>query len=108
MEFTEKAVIDGFINVIWYNCYDDEIREWIKGLEKTINDNEYSFRCPMFRPWPDDRDELCQMAQLQTLWMIIVEWFGDYDTSPRSGWIDKPKECKEFLEKIIKEIDDMQ
>ena len=30
-----------------------------------------------------------------------VEMFGDCGTSPRSGWIEKRKECAEFLREIM-------
>ena len=35
------------------------------------------------------------------IWQILVEMFGNYGTSPRTGWIDNPGECADFLEKII-------
>lgn len=40
--------------------------------------------------------------QLQIFWMICVILFGDYGTSPRSGWIDKHnvRHFREFIERI--------
>lgn len=35
------------------------------------------------------------------IWQILVEMFGDYGTSPRYGWIQKTKECADFLQMII-------
>lgn len=35
------------------------------------------------------------------IWQILVEMFGDYGTSPRYGWIQKTKECADFLQMIV-------
>ena len=35
------------------------------------------------------------------IWQILVEMFGSCGTSPRTGWIEEPGECADFLEKII-------
>ena len=36
------------------------------------------------------------------MWSILVCMFGDYGTSPRSGWIVNVKECIEFIDKNLK------
>lgn len=35
------------------------------------------------------------------IWQILVMMFGDYGTSPRYGWIQKTKECADFLQMIV-------
>lgn len=41
-------------------------------------------------------------SQLQIIWMICVELFGEYGTSPRSGWIEP--ENKDDFYKFIDDI----
>lgn len=40
--------------------------------------------------------------ELNVLWLLLVEMFGDCGTSPRTGWIVNRKECADFLESIVK------
>lgn len=35
------------------------------------------------------------------LWQILVDMFGNYGTSPRSGWIERCNDCADFLEDIV-------
>ena len=35
------------------------------------------------------------------IWQMLVEMFGECGTSPRTGWIEKRKECADFLEQIM-------
>lgn len=44
--------------------------------------------------------------ELNVLWILLVEMFGDCGTSPRSGWIEKRSECADFLETIV-EIEEL-
>lgn len=44
--------------------------------------------------------------ELNVLWILLVEMFGDCGTSPRSGWIEKRSECANFLETIV-EIEEL-
>ncbi|MDY5992789.1 MAG: hypothetical protein SPJ06_02210 [Bacilli bacterium] len=45
--------------------------------------------------------------ELNVLWLLLVEMFGNCGTSPRSGWIEKRKECADFLETIV-EIEELR
>lgn len=45
--------------------------------------------------------------ELNVLWLLLVEMFGDCGTSPRSGWIERRKECADFLETIV-EIEELK
>ena len=45
--------------------------------------------------------------ELNVLWLLLVEMFGECGTSPRSGWIEKRKECADFLETIV-EIEELK
>ena len=44
--------------------------------------------------------------ELNVLWILLVEMFGDCGTSPRTGWIEKRKDCADFLETIV-EMEDL-
>lgn len=44
--------------------------------------------------------------ELNVLWLLLVKMFGDYGTSPRSGWIEKRSECVNFLETVV-EIEEL-
>lgn len=44
--------------------------------------------------------------ELNVLWILLVEMFGDCGTSPRSGWIEKISECANFLETVV-EIEEL-
>lgn len=39
--------------------------------------------------------------ELNVLWLLLVEMFGDCGTSPRSGWIERRSECANFLETVV-------
>ena len=84
--------------VIWYNGLGADICKW-KNLEPT--GSEYSFiRCPLheIRSQYSDRD----YSNFEIIWMIAVLLFGDYGTSPRSGWITDINGFKSFIDEITK------
>ena len=45
--------------------------------------------------------------ELNVLWILLVEMFGNCGTSPRTGWVEKRKECADFLETIV-EIEELR
>ena len=77
----------------WYNGYEDDLDEIIEYLKKKKNSNSSIFRPDMIKS--DGSTPL-----LELFWMILVMQYGEYGTSPRSGWIDKNKidECIANLE----------
>lgn len=50
--------------------------------------------------------EMFYDKELNVLWLLLVEMFGDCGTSPRSGWIEKRSECANFLETVV-EIEEL-
>ena len=48
-----------------------------------------------------DEDGFDQCERHTVIWQMLVEMFGDCGTSPRFGWIEKRKECAEFLREIL-------
>lgn len=37
------------------------------------------------------------------LWMCLVQMFGDYGVSPRTGWIEEPDEACEWIRRMQRE-----
>ena len=55
-----------------------------------------------------DYDDICELCsdfamhkEFNVIWMMLVEMFGSCGTSPRTGWIDKRKECADFLQQVL-------
>jgi hypothetical protein len=78
---------DALDSVVWYNGYWDNVKEWIDDLEKLSGVETF------YHP----KSITITDGGLEVLWMICVLLFGNYGTSPRSGWVEKTKECREFL-----------
>lgn len=83
----------------WYNGYEDEFDKVLNYLKdrKTIKENELYFEIPK----PDfikPEDEIMELY-----WMLLVFTFGNYGTSPRSGWIyrDKLDDCINHITEMI-------
>lgn len=87
-----KDIVEAFNSVVFYNCYAEPIAEWIKALNKGIDEGKTVFLLQF------------QNEQLEVLKMMLVVWFGDYGTSPRSGWIEETAECKQFLLDVYNDL----
>lgn len=74
-------------SVTWYNGLAKYVLQW-KQDTLAVSESEYknfSVDCTTYgAEEPNDRE----FYQLQVLWMIAVDKFGDYGTSPRVGWIE--------------------
>ena len=92
---------DMFFSIVWYNGYSECIEGWIARMESGSNE------CPL-DVMPNDRDGAFEFGQLQALWMILVNWFGDYGGSPRHGWIEESNlaECTMFLKKVVEKCNE--
>ena len=86
MEVSE--VVDAILTSFSYNRNDDDMLELIEELEKRVQGYNHS--------WSDDRD---------IAYGILVLLYGDYGTSPRSGWIEKDME--KILSQLRKNKDDI-
>ena len=68
---------------------------WLKELHSSLRfDTKRIFPIPKDIEWHTEE---------HTIWMLLVGMFGDWGTSIRGGWIDKPSECAEFIEELCKE-----
>lgn len=87
---TIEELLDALDSVTWYNGISEDIRAW-KDLPI---DDEGSILCPY--------DLIANDSSKEVIWMICVYLFGNYGTSPRSGWIDNVEGFKTFIDKITK------
>lgn len=86
-------------NVVWYNNLWEIVKGW-KNIPCTkygavIHQKDYGAECEEVK------------LQLEVIWMIAVSLFGDYGTSPRSGWIESDKYiafCK-WIDTICEDCD---
>ena len=85
LEKLEK-LLDAIDSVTWYNGYYEIMEQWINDLSTRKEGDDYYRR-------PDHEND----GGLEVIWMLCVCMFGDYGTSPRSGWIDDFKGCRDFL-----------
>lgn len=84
MESKEYSELENALqSVVWYNGLYEELLKW-----KEVKPKRDIVTIDVDDP------------QLQVFWMIAVELFGDYGTSPRTGWIND-------IEGFHKWIDDM-
>lgn len=92
-------MLESLLWVLSYNGYDESIKkiyEYICSFDDEI---------PLI-PYPSDEKILSENpdAPDRILWSVLVMEYGDYGTSPRYGWIDKPRKPKEEIEKWLCEM----
>lgn len=90
-------IVNSIDSWIWYNCLGEGVTELIEVLELYPDKYQDDFD-PYFTALNNWRVRWWE--QLEPLFMIIVCLFGNYGTSPRSGWIERKnmKKCIRFLE----------
>ena len=117
MENIKEKMLDALKSVFWYEGLLTEdnsgnysttcwLVKFIDDLEKNANtkyQNMYTVDdLETFNKNNDfDEDEFDQRGRHSVIWQMLVEMFGDCGTSPRFGWIEKRKECAEFLREIM-------
>lgn len=85
----QDELIDSLDSVVWYNCHYYKLNEIKQELLKKQDSGNYKYDY--------GNDE-----QFQVIWMILVCLFGDYGSSPRSGWLEM-----NYKDKIINFIDNI-
>lgn len=92
----EYYVAEGIQTYFNYTAYNVVI-EIIKYVKEHMNNNDGSIMHPNL----DFNTEGRTIATM--VWSMCVANFGDYGTSPRSGWIEvkNANECIEFLKYLI-------
>lgn len=84
---------DPMIGIVWYNGLDDIVIKW-KDYKKEDDVPYYAYE-----PNPDDLISSVY-RQLEMVWMYLVLCFGNYGTSPRSGWIEDFEGYKKWFEEL--------
>ena len=92
-----EKLLDALDSVTWYNGLAEIIVEWKKNDYFKNFDYAFSWDWNKFEGYDKETQ-----SQLEVIWIICVELFGECGTSPRSGWI-----LKENREKFNKFIDDI-
>jgi hypothetical protein len=92
------------VDALWYNVGIDAIKTIVDKFNEFNQDesSHYFSTEDIDKDWYYDKE-------LNTYWTMFVLMYGDYGTSPRSGWIKKTKESMKFFEGLyndLKEIDD--
>lgn len=85
-----EKLLDALDSVIWYNGQGDLVSRW-KDISPDCNGY-------IFPPYEDIRSD----RALETIWMIAVWLFGNYGTSPRSGWIEDIEGFRQFIDIVTK------
>ncbi|MBQ9005981.1 MAG: hypothetical protein IJ092_06375 [Atopobiaceae bacterium] len=90
-EISKTQLVDNLFWALWYNGLDYEV-EYLAGLLEDA------------QGWLERSDPRMRDAgeSMVLLWMILVQSFGDYRTSPRSGWVEDTRGAAEFLRSRIK------
>lgn len=74
-------------SVTWYNGLAEYVLRW-KQDALAISESGYKFFSVDSTTYSAEERDARIFYQLQVLWMIAVDKFGDYGTSPRTGWIE--------------------
>lgn len=107
----KDVLFDSLCSIIHYNGLDD----FLNYLMATISGNNVDkltvdyVKEFYYLIHPDDDlwiFSTYDYGQLEIIWMFFVLMFGDYGTSPRSGWIDKDNfdDLREFIDMIFDEL----
>ena len=87
-------MLDALDNVVWYNDLGEYVVAW-KALEPDMTGYiSPDYRLVEYPEWI--------VTQLEMIWIIAVSLYGDYGTSPRSGWIMRIDDFYEFIDRITK------
>ena len=117
MQNIKEKMLDALKSVFWYegllteddsgnystNCW---LVKFINDLERNANTKyRYTYTVDDLEAFNKnndfDEDESDQRERHSVIWQMLVEMFGDCGTSPRFSWIEKRKECAEFLREIM-------
>lgn len=81
---------DPMASIVWYNGLEDIVIKW--------KDYKEGDDVPYFKY--ESRLSEGDYRQLQMVWMYLILCFGNYGTSPRSGWIEDFEGYKKWFEEL--------
>ena len=88
---------DPMIGIVWYNGLEDTVIKW-KDYKEGDSAPYYEYKSII-----KDGD----YCQLEMVWMYLVLCFGNYGTSPRSGWIEDFDGYKKWFEELENLMEDL-
>lgn len=102
----KEDLLDAISTVVDYNGYQQFVKDLIN-IAYTDAYDEYGYPLSIFPGDVFDNIIYADVyrAQLQVIWMMLVNEFGDYGTSPRSGWIIKSEEFKKFISELLERVE---
>ena len=97
-----KELIDAIACIVFYNGYEDVLKDISDYIKHYKRDEFYSFAYPKKILKEYKVDEFPNIV-----WALMVIMFGDYGTSPRFGWIyvENKEKALAFLNSINKKYD---
>ena len=102
----KKVLLDAISITVDCNGYQQFIKD-LNDIAHTDAHDEYGQPLNIF---PEDVfDSIIYadvyIAQIQVIWIMLVNEFGDYHTSPRTGWIRKSEEFKKFISELLERVE---
>ena len=94
-----KNIIDVLDSIVWYNGIGDILLK----LKEDIINSEGETYSKLKDDLKYKHDEFSN-NQFEIFWMMLVLMYGDYGTSPRSGWLnmENKNEIISFIDQITK------
>lgn len=94
-----KNIIDILDSIVWYNGIGDILLK----LKEDITNSEGETYSKLKDDLKYKYDEFSN-NQFEIFWMMLVLMYGDYGTSPRSGWLnmENKNEIISFIDQITK------
>lgn len=100
--YEKDMFYNAMVDALWYNVGNEFVEDLCERY-KNWNGASGSFGIS------DIPDEWYDNECLNQYWSMIVLAFGDYGTSPRSGWVPKSEKADKFFEDLsadFKELGD--
>lgn len=96
----KKDILDILDSITWYNGIGESL---IKLKEDLIKQNDNGNYLIIDHNLEYKNKEFAD-EQFEIFWMMLVLLYGDYGTSPRSGWLEIKNKDKiiNFIDKITK------
>lgn len=95
-----EQLIEVLNSITWYNCIYEPLLELKQDLVNLSNSGTYTKTNKSLEYKHDRFDD----EQFEIFWMMLVLMYGEYGSSPRSGWLylKYKEEIIEFIDKITK------
>ena len=101
MENTDGTFENAFFWALSYNGWEmhaDAMREYLADPANRTNRREFGYvMFPHGQSACVTKEDVTHDNPNSFLWMCLVQMFGDYGTSPRYGWIERPDDACEWL-----------